>query len=438
MATGPLVQTRGLSKSYGALKALQSVDLDVPEGRVGLLGPNGAGKTTLLKVLLGLLEFEAGTVTVLGQSTKKDPRVVRAQVGYMPERDVYLPGMTAVEMCSYAGRLCGLPPTQALRRSHEALNFVGLEDKRYQLVDSYSTGQRQRVKLAAALVHDPKFLLLDEPTNGLDPEGRDAMLDLIASLPDRRGLSFVLSTHLLPDVERVCDHVLLLDGGKLVRSTTLNTMRQGHEGLWQVRPKANQEEALALALEAVACQVQRKDRTLFIGLPPKTTTRLILETALAAGLQVRHMAPYRRSLQDAFMEAVGHDELTDHVNGPDTQVGEPGTQVDGPGAQVHGPDGHVGGRDRHVGGRDGQPDRSGMSGQPTLPSQTASSSPNVPHLDEHGPSTRPVTDESGGTVALEQNPGQGAEAETAAGSTPKVDSEPKTKAPSAGQDREHA
>ncbi len=298
----PVITLRNVTKRYGALTALDKVTVEIPSGRVGLLGPNGAGKTTMLKVLLGLLTPQGGTIDVLGQSVRPGARKLRSLVGYMPENEVYLPGMSAVDMAAYAGQLCGLPKNEALRRGHEALNFVGLGDKRYQTVDSYSTGQKQRAKLACALVHDPKLLLLDEPTNGLDPEGRDAMLDLIASLPERRNLSFLLSTHLLKDVERICDHVVFVDQGKIVRSEALEQVRKVEAAVWQVRTKAGQRESLLEALSEAGIEAAALGtRYVLAKLQEGTGPKVILQTALQSNLQVRHLTPYRRSLEDAFL-----------------------------------------------------------------------------------------------------------------------------------------
>jgi ABC-2 type transport system ATP-binding protein len=324
--TPHIVSVESLTKRYGSLEALRSVDTEIPAGRVGLLGPNGAGKTTLLKILLGVLGFEEGRARVLGRQVPREARYIRTKVGYMPERDVYLPRMTAVEMAAYAGRLSGLPRKEALRRSHEALHFVGLEDKRYQLTDAYSTGQRQRAKLACALVHDPELLFLDEPTNGLDPAGRESMLDLIASLPKRRGLSFILSTHLLKDVEKVCDHVVLLDKGQVRRSSTLKTMQSGMEGLWELKPKIGQRDALAEVLREAGCKVESKrDDTVLAELPEGAGTDLFLAKSLAAGLQIRHLAPHKKSLEDAFLETLqGIGDETRESAGPTDEASASG------------------------------------------------------------------------------------------------------------------
>src|SRR5262249_25625244 len=179
-ATTTLLEFGDVHKRYGAHHALRGLSLSVPAGTVGLLGPNGAGKSTLMKVLLGLLPFD-GNAAVLGHDVRAQPTQIRARVGYMPERDCHLVGMSAGERGGCAAGLSGLPPSEAMQRAHMVLEFVGLGDKRYQRIDGYSTGQKQRVKLAQALVHDPKLLLLDEPTNGLDPQGRDEMLALVHS-----------------------------------------------------------------------------------------------------------------------------------------------------------------------------------------------------------------------------------------------------------------
>jgi ABC-2 type transport system ATP-binding protein len=216
-----LIELHDLAKSFGAVRALNGVTTTIEGNIVGLLGPNGSGKSTLLKCLLGLIPFE-GKATVLGLSSANDGPAIRDRVGYMPEQEAFLTGMSAVELCTYAAELSGLPRTEAMQRAHAALYYAGLEDKRYQPIDGYSTGMKQRVKLAQALVHDPELLFLDEPTNGLDPRSRDEMLALITELPSRRGCGIVVSTHLLPDVERVCDHAVIMAKGELRFAGTID------------------------------------------------------------------------------------------------------------------------------------------------------------------------------------------------------------------------
>ena len=185
----------------------------MPRGAIGLLGPNGAGKSTLLKTIMGFIPPVRGTALVFGHDCARQGAEVRQRIGYMPEEDTYIPGMSAVEFVSYCGLLCGLPAKEAMLRAHQVLHYCGLGEARYRKVDTYSTGMRQRIKLAQALVHDPDLLFLDEPTNGLDPLGRKAMLDLIHDVTHNKEISVILSSHLLPDVEMVCDHVMVLFQG---------------------------------------------------------------------------------------------------------------------------------------------------------------------------------------------------------------------------------
>ncbi len=203
----PLIELDGVEKRYGELRALRSLTLTLEEGRIGLLGPNGAGKSTMLKCLLGLLRPEHGSAKVFDVDVAHDPFSVRSRIGYMPEGDSVMPEMTALQFVTFAGELCGLPRAESTGRAHQVLHYVGLGEARYRRLGSFSTGMKQRARLAQALVGDPKLLLLDEPTSGLDPRGRDEMLALILDIPKRTGSSVILSTHILPDVEKTCDQV---------------------------------------------------------------------------------------------------------------------------------------------------------------------------------------------------------------------------------------
>ncbi|MDB4970290.1 MAG: transporter related protein [Myxococcales bacterium] len=301
--TTTLLEFADVHKRYGKHHALRGLTLSVPAGTVGLLGPNGAGKSTLMKVLLGLLPFE-GTAAVLEHDVRAEPTQIRARVGYMPERDCHLLGMSAVELCSYAAELSGLPPSEAMQRAHMVLEFVGLGDKRYQRIDGYSTGQKQRVKLAQALVHDPKLLLLDEPTNGLDPAGRDEMLALVSSLPSRTGCSIVLSSHLLHDVEKVCERAILMHEGKIVYSGTIEALRKdGQKDVYELRVKDG-EERMQKALEGRGLRVEREGLMLVVHVKDARPTELLFQVAAAEGLQVRHLSPRRLTLENAFVRVV--------------------------------------------------------------------------------------------------------------------------------------
>src|SRR5205085_12016340 len=200
----PVVALDDVTVAYGANRALRDVSSSFASGAVGLLGPNGAGKSTMIKALLGFLVPERGRMRVLGLDVADAPLDIRARVGYMPESDAHIPGMNAVSFVAYCGELAGLPAVDAMPRAHEVLHYVGLGEARYRNIDTYSTGMKQRIKLAQALVHDPDLLFLDEPTNGMDPKGREEILELIHDLAHNKNVSLILSSHLLPDVEFTC------------------------------------------------------------------------------------------------------------------------------------------------------------------------------------------------------------------------------------------
>lgn len=296
------VRVLGVTRKYDGVTALDDVSLEIPAGRTALLGPNGAGKSTLLKILLGLAAPTSGRVEVLGEDPQRNPTAVRARVGYMPEDDAHLPDMTAVELCAYGAELAGLPPREAIERAHAALFHVGIDDKRYLPVQSYSTGLRQRAKLAAAIVHDPDLLFLDEPTNGLDPHAREEMLALVADLKSRRGCDVVLSTHILADVERVCDHVVVLAGGRLMTSAPLKELLGGDDHAWQVRIKGDRE-AFSRALLAQGCALDAGAGALLLVVRPPAAAdpAPIWRAAVESGVQVRHLATHRTTLDEAFL-----------------------------------------------------------------------------------------------------------------------------------------
>jgi ABC-2 type transport system ATP-binding protein len=305
-----LLQLREVRKSYGSVRALAGVTADVDGQVIGLLGPNGAGKSTLLKCMLGLTAHE-GEALVLGLSSRRESFRIRDRVGYMPELDSYLADLTAVELCSFAGELSGLPRSEAMQRAHAALYYAGLEEKRYLKVEGYSTGMKQRVKLAQALVHDPELLFLDEPTNGLDPRARDEMLELILDLPHRRGCAIILSTHLLPDVDRICDQVVIMHRGEIRFSGSIEDLRRGGPvaeaaaHVYDVEIKAGEEE-FAAALARAGCAVDKKPpRRLVVRLPDGADSTLIFREARAAGAQIRHLEPNQASLEEAFLRVVG-------------------------------------------------------------------------------------------------------------------------------------
>lgn len=298
-----LVELRSVEKRYGDVLALKGVSLTLAPGRIGLLGPNGAGKSTLLKSLLGLVVPEQGVVRVLDRDVARETASIRAFVGYMPEGDAVLPHMTALEYTTLAAELCGLPRTEAVARAHQVLHYAGLGEARYRKLGAFSTGMKQRARLAQALVGDPKLLLLDEPTSGLDPRGRDEMLALISDIPTRTGASVILSTHILPDVEKTCEQVIVIAGGEVLYAGALEPLVSPEKGTFEVRTKGDPAK-LVVELELESCRVTKDDGTLQVRVPEGRDIKLILHAAEKSGAQLRHVAPLSSSLERAFFKTL--------------------------------------------------------------------------------------------------------------------------------------
>jgi ABC-2 type transport system ATP-binding protein len=295
----------GVTKRYGGHEALRNVTVAVRPGAIGLLGPNGAGKSTLIKLLLGLVKLTAGTAKVLGLDTARDSRAIRQVVGYMPEDDCHVVGLRGVEMVAYAGQLAGMAPRTALRRAHEMLDYVRLHDSRYREVQTYSTGMKARVKLATALIHSPQLVFLDEPTSGLDPEGREQILALIRSLASEKGVSVVVSTHILHDIERSCEWVLILGHGQLLVYDSLENLNRAIDASYQVRlgdaPDGFAEELRRSGLEVETIGADEL-RVAGDDVPAR-----VFALARARRMPVRRLAPNRKSLEEAFLKAVRGD-----------------------------------------------------------------------------------------------------------------------------------
>jgi ABC-2 type transport system ATP-binding protein len=295
-----------LTVKYGKKVAVNDLSVEVPEGCVGLLGPNGAGKTTLIKTLLGFVQPAAGTGRVLGLDVAAQGISIRQKIGLMPEQDCHIPGMNAVSFVSYAGELAGMPAKGAMRRAHEVLEYCGLGEARYRNVETYSTGMKQRIKLAQALVHGPKLLFLDEPTNGLDPAGREEMLTLIREVSHGKGINVLVSSHLLPDIERTCDEVIVMRSGRVATQGAVATLRQTAGVQVEVELKAPSTaflDALARKGGTVSHDAGSRLRvTLNNG--DADPGRLLFEVARETGAQVRGFHPATRSLEDIFLEAV--------------------------------------------------------------------------------------------------------------------------------------
>ena len=303
-AATPMVLLDHVTVRYGKRVALDDVTLQIGEGIVGLLGPNGAGKSTMLKTLLGFCKPSAGKAQLFGMQAGRGGREVRRRVGYMPERDVTSPKLSAVSFVSYCGTLAGMPYRDALQRTHEVLNYAGFGEERYRAMETYSTGMRQRAKLAQALVHDPRVLFLDEPTNGLDPVGRIAMLDLILDVARQRGVAVILSSHLLPDVEHVCDKVILMNHGRVVRQGAISEFTQVHVQRFAVRVKEG-AAAFQERMNSEGCAAElAEDGKVIVHIAEHQNPSHFFQRARQWGFQVRDVVPVRQRLEDVFLEAV--------------------------------------------------------------------------------------------------------------------------------------
>ena len=299
-----LFQLDNVTKTYGRLTALDNLSVAAPAGAVGLLGPNGSGKTTMIRTLLGLISIDSGEGRVLGYDIRRHQLEIRRAIGFAPEDECLFPNVDGVDFVAYAGELVGMKRTDAMQRSHEVLDYVGLGEARYRRVESYSTGMKQRLKLASAIVHDPKLIILDEPTNGMDPAGRDEVLQLARDLSQNKGMSLLFSSHLLPDVESVCEHVLVMGKGRLLTQGNIKEMKGLQQLLYDVRLKTDSERFSA-RLIAVGCEVDRRDDDLLvIKVPDGSDQKLLWEMARAERLQIRHLRPRRSTLEDVFLRAV--------------------------------------------------------------------------------------------------------------------------------------
>ncbi|MFH0943978.1 MAG: ABC transporter ATP-binding protein [Planctomycetota bacterium] len=307
---GSILETSGLVVRYGQNEALRDVSMCFQQGALGLLGPNGAGKSSLLRVIFGLIRPARGTVRVMGLDAARDGARVRACCGYMPESDCHIPGLSGLEFTAFCGRISGLNAADAKRRAHEVLVYTGLQEERYRKVDEYSRGMKQKVKFAAALVHDPAVLFLDEPTNGLDPQARLEVLELIRDLVHNKGMNVVLSSHLLQDVDSVCEEVIVLDQGKVRTSGRIDELKQSSGG-FVVKVHGGIDPFCRLAAER-GFKVKRDDRGSMLVLDGNAdgafTIKTMFEIGRDAGTPVRHVVPAEESLEDLFLRTLEEAE----------------------------------------------------------------------------------------------------------------------------------
>lgn len=302
----PLLELEHVEHFYGPVRALSDVTLRIEPGAVGLIGQNGAGKSTLLKILLGLIRPSNGRGSVLGLDIRGNGPELRGRVGFMPEVESFIPGVRGVDLVALAGELSGMPRKHALRRAHEVLSYLGLDEARYRRCEEYSVGMKQRLKLAAALVHDPELLLLDEPTAGLDPDGRESMLALLRSLAGRHGKSLILSTHLLGDIDRVCDQVMIIHRGAVLGVGRIGDLRAQYRGRYRLRWRGNGGPFLD-DLRSAGAQVQvngRPDEAV-VDVPGDWIVRRFFEFSSRRELTLRDVAPQEEDLEGLYHRLVG-------------------------------------------------------------------------------------------------------------------------------------
>jgi ABC-2 type transport system ATP-binding protein len=300
------IEVNDIHFNYGKIKALDGVSLDLPQGAIGLLGPNGAGKSTLIRIMLGFLSPDRGEGRILGYDIKTQQEAIRRYVGYMPEDDCFIPELDAVSFTSYLGELSGMPRQEAMKRAHEALYYVGLEESRYRKVETYSGGMKQRLKLAQAIVHDPRLIFLDEPTSGLDPQGRTEILDLIMDISSKKDIQVLISSHILPDIELTCSYVVILNKGQLAAQGEISKLKEIRD-LYELKIKGEAQEFLR-KLEEMKCRLEEtEDGLLKVYTPPGYNRQEFFRIAAEENVQLRHFVKSQSSLEDLFADAVGVD-----------------------------------------------------------------------------------------------------------------------------------
>jgi len=303
-----LLELENLTVRYGKQKVLDQVSIALESKALGLLGPNGAGKSTLIRALLGLVRHESGSARIEGLDIQRQGKRIRELIGYMPEHESYLAGMTVVRFLRFMGEMCGLAPRAAMERAHEVLFYVGLGEVRYRKIEGFSYGMQQKVRLAQTLIHGPRILILDEPTNGLDPTARDEMLGLIRDMIQNSGSKVIISSHLLRDIEACCHEVMVLKRGRVVASGNIEAMKQTEENLYEIRVKGDLDGFLA-ELGRIGCGCRADDREgLEVTLADGLTPRRIFEAADRLGVQIRHFYAKKDTLEDIFLKVL-EDEL---------------------------------------------------------------------------------------------------------------------------------
>jgi ABC-2 type transport system ATP-binding protein len=304
MAAAPVIELDGLSVRFGQRTILNSLDGSLTGRAIGLLGPNGAGKSTLINTLMGFYPPAAGTARIFGHDIRTGLRHVRAMIGYMPENDAYIAGMSAVDYVRFMAELSGLPAAAALERAHEALFYVGLGEARYRKLREYSLGMRQLAKLAQAIAHGPRLLFLDEPTNGLDPPARQRMIRLIKDVRERGNLHLILCSHLLRDVEETCEEVVILKQGRIVQYANLEAERKLNRKFLELETDGDNGR-FAEGVRGLGCECALAgERRVKMVLTEGVDVRDLYRVAAERGVTIRRLNYRRDSLEDIFLKAM--------------------------------------------------------------------------------------------------------------------------------------
>jgi len=298
-----IIELENINFSYGNFKAIDNVNIKIGNGIYGLLGPNGAGKTTLMKIILGFLKPSSGDGEILGFNIRENSITMKKKIGYVPEIDCLIPEMDGVTLTSYLGELSGMSKQEAIKRAHEVLYYVGLEESRYRKVDTYSSGMKQRIKLATALVHDPELLFLDEPTSGMDPQARNEMLELINDISSKGAMNVIMSSHILPDIESTCKNVLIMNKGKIISEQQISDLNIKHFNIYEIKLKG---DVKIFREKLPDCRIERRDKGVFrIQLPNDFPIYSIFKKAYEANVQIRYFKQSKVTLEDAFVTAIG-------------------------------------------------------------------------------------------------------------------------------------
>ena len=314
-----IIETHDLVKKYGEHLALDNVNVNISPGATGLLGPNGAGKSTLLKTILGLIALTSGGGKVLGHDIATEGAKIRQRIGYMPEYDCLTPDMEAIHQVRYAGELLGMNPTVATQRAHEVLEYVGLRDQRYRAISTFSTGMEQCTKLACSLIHDPDLLICDEPSNGLDAKSRQFMLDTLFQVVKQGDRSIIMSSHLMDDVERICERMLMIHKGQVIAQGRIEDLkaidREIEISVWGGSSRIEEK------LKDMGQSVRRTGRIMRVTRVDDSTYGTIIQAAAETNVQIRKMEDYEPSLEDLFiviMDRLGYSVKSsrDLLDGP--------------------------------------------------------------------------------------------------------------------------